>query len=346
MGFGNIFMSWRQPASMAKCLASLAKTSNPKKIRRLANRSDHEQVHLEAARRLQDGQWLSRLARKAVLVPVRLQAACLIGDQAALAAIALAEWEIQRGCAAVHHISNEILLRRIARAARQDAIRLAAALRLRNPRLLRQLARSVTDIQVRWKIALELDDPYQMADIAMFKPSSEYMDILRRKARRALSNHLNRHEVNQKSHALLCFMYSVPYPLFKLEAFVRLPLREVSPERLQYLAGIDLRYSPPLLLKLLILRIKASGWHVTQSQSKLDCTSCRGKGEFLLNCVAGDQEPVLGESFPCPDCKGAGRVPVTALTCSHESHRDVAFHLPVGSFHFQSLNDCHDLRGA
>lgn len=330
-----MFKTWWQPANMHKHLKALAKTRNPKKLRKWAIRSGNEQIQLAAAQQLQDREWLTRLAHKARLNSVRIEAARLIDDQPSLAAIALKEWGIERGCTAVRHISNELLLQRIARTARQDAVRLAAALRLKNRGLLRQLAHSVADVQVRWKIARVLDDPYQMADIAMFKPTSEYMDTLRRKARQSLLKYLNRQELNQRHRVLLSFMHSVPYPLFKLEAFMRLPLREVSPDQLHYLAGLDLRYMPPLLLKLVFVRIKACGWHVVQRRVALDCTGCQGEGELMLDCVVNDPIPLMGDIFPCPECHGTGRVPVTALTCSHETCKDVVFHLPADSFHLQ-----------
>ena len=190
--------------------------------------SDDEQIRLEAARRLNDGPLLQHLANSAAQESVRVEAAIEVDDQRCLTAIALKAWDIHLGQKAVRHIHNRLLLRRVARSALQDAIRLSAAFKIEDANLLRQVAQSSNHIDVRWQIAHYLKDPCMLIDIVMFKPGNIHLAPLRRMARRALMNQLDRCAQKQDSDALLAVIQSSANPTFKLEAFVRLPADRIT----------------------------------------------------------------------------------------------------------------------
>ncbi len=223
-------------------------------------------------------------------------------------------------CLAVDHIGNELLLQRVARSAKQDAIRLAAALKLKDEALLRRVARSSNHIDVHWKVAKSLDDPGLLAEIILFKPTNMHLEPLRRKARRALIDHLSRCKAEANNEGLVNAMKAVPHPSFKLEAFVRLDPSLISYETLKYLAAQDFRYIPKLLLNKMVHHIESAGWQVTPCRQHSPCGYCRSKGQLSLKYLSANDSWVDQDVFPCPDCNGKGSIPVQMIRCVKNEH--------------------------
>jgi hypothetical protein len=295
----------------------------------MATQSDDERIRLEAARRLNDVFLLQALAQAATQESVRLEAAIEVGDQPSLTAIALKAWDIHLGQKAVRHIHNKLLLHRVARSAQQDAIRLAAALKMEDTNLLRQVARSSKHIDVHWQIAHYLKDPCMLADIAMFKPGNMHLEPLRRMARRALMNQLDRCGQTQDHGALLAVIKSSANPTFKLEAFVRLTADRVTGSVLRQIAAQDLRYIPKDLLDTVITCTRAAGWRVELSVQHTACMFCRGTGQLALKCISANDTWGDYDVFACPDCRGQGNMPFRQAACTGPDGTRVALKLPV-----------------
>jgi hypothetical protein len=310
-------------------LQTVAKTSNVSKLRKIADQSADERIRLEAALRLNDAHLLKTLAASSAQVTVRLDAAIGVADQPCLTAIALAAWDVRQGQKAVEHIQNAMLLRRVARSAQQDAIRLAAALKLEDADLLRQVARSSTHIDVHWQVAQFLSDPCMLAEIAFFKPGNMRLEPLRRRARQALLAHLDQCRGRSDYQTLLTVINTVGNPVFKLEAFVRLPADAITRSLLGYIAAQDLRYIPSKLIEKTLEAIQAGGWRLTHSLEQVDCVFCRGKGELSLKCITANDTWTDFDVFPCPDCKGLGKTPYRQVLCSWMDDGQVELRLPV-----------------
>lgn len=310
---------WRH-GDKEKRLEAVLKITRRKTLRKIADESEDEHLRFEAARRLNDTDRISHLAHSASQESVRLDASILVNEQSNLVSIALNAWDIYLGRKAVKHIENELLLHRVARSAKQDAIRLAAALKLGDAATLRRVATSSNHIDVHWQVAKRLDDPGLLAEIILFKPSNMRLEPLRRKARRALIDHLNRCSTEGNNQGLIEAMRAVPHPSFKLEAFVRLDPAEITDIVLKYLTAQDFRYIPNLLLNKMIEHIQSAGWQVARFQRQSPCTYCRGKGQLSLKYLSANDSWVDQEVFSCPDCDGTGTVPIRMIHCTRDDH--------------------------
>jgi len=312
-------LNWIRPkwqhGDKDKRLEAVLKVKRPRTLRRIADHSEDERLRYEAARRLNDTERIKKMADTASQEMVRLDASIQIGEQSNLASIALNAWDIHVGRKAVDHIDNELLLQRVARSAKQDAIRLGAALKLKDERLLRRVAHSSNHIDVHWQVAKYLDDPGLFAEIIMFKPSNMHLEPLRRKARRALINHLSRCKDEANNEGLIKAMKSVPHPSIKLEAFVRLDPSHIDYKTLKYVAAQDFRYIPKMLLNKMIRHIESAGWHVTPSRHDAPCGYCRSKGQLALKYLSANDSWVDQDLFPCPDCNGKGSIPEQIIRC-------------------------------
>lgn len=329
VGFRSFFKTgWR---CSRRCVdeAAVAKTTSARKLRVMASRSKDERVRLAAARRLNDGRLIRRLALTATQDAVRLDAAIDVQNQSSLTAIALKAWDIHLGQKAVRHICSPLLLRRVASSAQQDAIRLEAALKLQDRTLLRRVARSSNHIDVRWQIAHYLKDPCMLADIAMFKPGNIHLEPLRRMARRALINQLDRCRQANDHGQLLEVIKSSVCPAFKLEAFVRLPAGRITRPVLEEIAGLDLRYIPAELRDDMINHIGAGGWQVKVTVEHSECNFCRGSGQLSLKCVTANDTWSDCDGLACPDCLGSGKIPFRQAVCAQPGNIPVAIMLPI-----------------
>ncbi len=313
-------LNWIRPkwqhGDKDKRLKAVLKVKRPRTLRKIADHSDDERLRFEAARRLNDADRIKKMAYNASQEVVRLEASILIDEQSNLASIALDAWDIHVGRKAVSHIKNELLLQRVARSAKQDAIRLAAALKLNDDTLLRRVAHSSNHIDVHWQVAKNLDDPGLLAEIIMFKPTNMHLEPLRRKARRALIDHLSNCEAEGNNEGLINAMKSVPHPSFKLEAFVRLDPSQINYKTLKYLAEQDFRYIPKILLNKMIRHIESAGWQVTPTRHHSPCGYCRSKGQLALKYLSANDSWVDQDIFPCPDCNGKGSIPVQMIRCT------------------------------
>lgn len=318
---------WRH-GDKTKRLEAVLKVKRLKTLRKIADQSEDERLRFEAARRLNDTERIRELALTASQETVRLDACILIDEQSNLASIALNAWDIHLGRKAVDHIGNELLLQRVARSAKQDAIRLTAALKLGDETLLRKVARSSNHIDVHWQVAKNLDDPGLLAEIILFKPTNMHLEPLRRKARRALIDHLSRCEAESNNAGLFKAMKSVPHPSFKLEAFVRLAPSHIDYQTLKYLAAQDFRYIPKVLLNKMIHHIETAGWQVYPSRHQSPCGYCRSKGQLSLKYLSANDSWVDQDIFPCPDCNGKGSIPVQLIRCT-QGDRSIQIQLPA-----------------
>lgn len=329
VGFRNFIKTgWRRCRHRAE-EAAVNGTTSTRKLRRLATRSDDEWIRLKAARRLNDPTLLQSLARTASQDAVRLEAAIDAQDQTSLTAIALKAWDIYLGQKAVRHIRNRLLLRRLAGSAQQDAIRLAAAFKLGDSDLLRRVARSSNHIDVHWQIAHYLKDPCMLADIAMFKPGNMHLEPLRRMARQAFLNQLDRCRQANDHGQLLEVINSTVIPAFKIEAFVRLPAEHITAALLKDIGGLDLRYLSGQLLDDMIAHIGAGGWQVDVTVEHAECVFCRGDGELSLKCITANDTWSDCDAFPCPDCRGSGEIPIRQAVCSRKDGIAARLKLPL-----------------
>ena len=303
-----------------KRLEAVRKVTRPKTLRKIADQSEDERLRFEAACRLNDTECIREIALSASQESVRLEASILIDEQSNLASIALNAWDIHLGRKGVDHIWNELLLQRVARSAKQDAIRLAAALKLGDEALLRRVASSSNHIDVHWQVAKSLDDPALLAEITMFKPTNMHLEPLRRKARRALIDHLSRCKADGNNEGLVKAMNAVPHPSFKLEAFVRLDPAYIRFNLLKYLATLDFRYIPKILLNKMIRRIESAGWQVSPCRHHSPCGYCRSKGQLSIKYLTASNNWVDQDMFPCPDCNGKGTIPVQLIRCTRNEH--------------------------
>lgn len=325
----NLFrLGWRR-RNHRDNLAAVSKVRSTRKLIKMATQSNDEWVRLEAAMRLNDSALIKALACSATQEPVRVKAAIEINDQTCLTSFALKAWNIHLGEEAIRHIHNPMLLRRLARSAKQDALRLAAALKLKDENLLRHVARSSNHVDVHWQVAHYLQDACMLAEIAAFKPGSMHLEPMRRKARRALMELLERFGQKKDHLALLDVIKSSTSPVFKLEAFVRLPSDQITPSVLAGIAGLDLRYIPRELLDSMINHIKAGGWQVDLSIQHTPCIFCRGTGQLALKYISTNDTWSDLDVFVCPDCKGLGKVPYRQTICTRPKGECVTLRLPV-----------------
>jgi hypothetical protein len=318
---------WRH-GDKKKRLEAVLKIARPKTLRKIVDESDDEHLRFEAARRLNDRQRIRKMAASASIETVRLEASILIGEQSFLASIALKAWNIQLGRRAIDHIENELLLRRVARSAKQDAIRLAAALKLGDDDLLRRVASSSNHIDVHWQVAKSLDDPVLLAEIILFKPSNMRLEPLRRQARRALIDHLNRCKAVGNDAGLLNALRTVPHPIFKMESFLRLDPVHVTYGALKYLAAQDIRYLPKKMVDHMIRLIESAGWQVTRYRQESPCDYCQSKGRLSLKYLSANDTWADQDYFPCPDCHGKGAIPVSLIRCTRKD-RSLQIQLPA-----------------
>lgn len=317
---------WRR-GDKKKRLEAVSKITRQKTLRKIADQSDDERLRFEAARRLNDTERIMELAHSASQESVRLDASILVQEESILVSIAINAWNISVGRKAVGHIVSDLLLHRVARSAKQDAIRLAAALKLGDADVLRRVATSSNHIDVHWQVAKILDDPALLAEIIVLKPANMRLEPLRRKARRALIDHLNRCRTSGNHQGLIKAMNAVPHPSLKLEAFVRLDPKKITYAHLKYLAAQDFRYIPKLLLEKMIQFIEAAGWQVAHSQHQSPCVYCQSKGKLSLKYLSANDHWVDQDVFACPDCDGQGTVPVRVLRCTNMD-RSLQIHLP------------------
>ncbi len=324
----NLFKPKWQQGDIDKRLSAVSKISSSKKLRKIADQSNDERLRFEAACRLNDRALIKLMAKSASQETIRLEASIRINDQSNMASIALNAWDIHLGQKAIKHIQNDYLLHRIARSAKQDAVQLAAALKLNDAQLLRQVARSSNHIDVHWQVAKHLDDPCMLADIILFKPANMRLEPLRRKARRALTDHLNRCRDKRDHEGLAAAIKAVPHPSFKIEAFVRLHPERITPGILVYMTQQDFRYIPIPLLNKMVDRITAGGWLVSSSLRQTPCDYCHSKGELSLRYLSSNEAWVANEKFPCPDCRGEGKVPQRRLTC-RKNGKTITLRLPA-----------------
>ncbi len=317
-------LNWIRPkwqrGDTKKRLEAVSKITRQRTLRKIADQSDDERLRFEAVRRLNDIEGIREIAFKASQETVRLDASILIDEQSNLASIALSAWDIHVGRKAVDHIDNELLLQRVARSAKQDAIRLAAALKLGDETLLRRVARSSNHIDVHWQVAKSLDDPGLLADIILFKPTNMHLEPLRRKARRALIDHLDRCKSEADNDRLINAIKVVPHPSLKIEAFVRLHPAHIDHQILKYLSMQDFRYIPKILLNKMIRHIESADWQVVPSRHHSPCGYCRSKGQLCLKYLSANDSWVDQDIFPCPDCNGKGSIPVQLIRCSRGGH--------------------------
>lgn len=324
----NLFKPAWQHSDANKRLRAVSKLTSRKKLRKIIDQSKDERLRFEAARRLDDTSLIKMIAYHAAQETVRLEASICINGQANLAAIALNAWDIYVGKRAVKFIDNRLLLHRVARSAKQDAIRLEAALKLGDSDLLRRVARSSNHIDVHWQVAKRLDDPYLLAEIIVFKPSNMRLEPLRRKARRALTEHLNRCQADNNHKALLAAMKAVPHVGLKIEAFVRLKPEQVTLPVLQYLSAQDFRYVPQELLDRMINSIQSGGWQVRPALQQVPCDYCQNKGVLSLKHISVNDAWVEQDVFPCPDCSGKGKLALQWAVC-YRKRETVKLQLPV-----------------
>ena len=328
MKLRNLFKPKWQYGSHSRRLKAVSRITNPKTLRKIIDHSNDERLCFEAASLLNDVQLIRRMARSAVQEVVRLKAAIYVKSQSDLTSIALNAWDIHVGQKAVAHIQNELLLRRVAHSAKQDAIRLAAALKVSDEQVLRKVARSSNHIDVHWQVAQRLDDPRLLAEVIMFKPANMRLEPLRRKARRTLTDHLNRCRERNDHRGLETAFTAVPHPAFKLEAFVRFQPDRITPSMLDHLATLDFRYIPRNLLDQMLDHIKRCGWQVSLSLSRTPCVYCTGKGELSLKYLSANNNWVDHDVFPCPDCQGQGSIPFRSVSCM-KGHQIIRLKLPV-----------------
>lgn len=329
MRFRNLFRSkWRRRHHRLN-VEAVTRITSTRKLRKIAVQSDDERIRFEAARRLNDDALLQALAHSATQESVRVEAAIEVDDQPSLTAMALKAWDIHLGQKAVRHIHNRLLLRRVARSAQQDAIRLAAALKIEDADLLRQVARSSNHVDVHWQIAHYLKDPCMLADIVMFKPGNLHLEPLRRMARRALMDQLDRCGQIQDHDALLAVIRSSANPTFKIEAFVRLPADHITTSVMGLLTARDLRYISRELLDAMITCIKAAGWQVSLSVQQATCAFCRGTGQLALKCISSNDTWGDYDVFACPDCRGFGKTPFRQAACTRPGEVQVLLTLPA-----------------
>jgi hypothetical protein len=327
--FRNLFRpKWRH-SNHDSDVAAIARIRSARKLRKMATQNADERIRLEAARRLGDGPLLQALAHSATQESVRVEAAIEVDNQPCLTAVALKTWEIQLGQKAVRHIHNRLLLRRVARSAQQDGIRLAAALKMEDADLLRQVAQSSNHFDVHWQIAHFLKDPCMLADIVMFKPGNVRLEPLRRMARRALMDQMDRCGQTQDFGPLLQVITSSANPTFKLEAFVRLPADHITGSLLEHIAAQDLRYIPGELLKKAIASIRAGGWQLELSVQHAVCVFCRGTGQLTLKSISANDTWSDYDVFACPDCRGLGKTPFRKAVCTRTAEARVVLKLPV-----------------
>lgn len=324
----NLFRPGWRHSDDSKRLKAVSKIKNRKTLRKIADQSKDERLRFEAACRLNDLPLIRKLSYSAPQESVRLKASIRADRQSNLTSIALNAWDIHIGQKAVDHIDNELLLHRIARSAKQDAVRLAAALKSGNTDLLRSVARSSTHIEVHWQVAQRLDDPQLFAEIILLKPANMHLEPLRRKARRALTDHLNRCQAKGDHHGLEMAMKLVPHPSFKLEAFVRLAPQRITFSVLRYLAAQDFRYIPKNLLNKMIDCIRIGDWQVRIALKQTACIYCLGKGELTLKYLSANDTWRDHDRFPCPDCNGKGKTPFRSVTCRKED-QSIQLKLPV-----------------
>ena len=316
----NLFKPKWQHGDINKRLGAVSKITSSKKLRKIVDQSKDERLRFKAACRLNDTALIKLMARSASQEAIRLEASIQVDGQSNLASIALNAWDIHLGQKAVKNIHNEYLLQRIARSAKQDAIRLAAALRLKNTDLLRQVACSSNHIDVYWQVAKHLDDPRMLAEVILFKPANMRLEPLRRKARRALTEHLNRCRDNNDHEGLVAALKAVPHPSFKIEALVRLLPEKITPAILRHMTHQDFRYIPNPLLDKMVHRITAAGWQTCPTLRQTPCDYCQSKGELSLRYLSSNDVWVANEKFPCPDCRGEGMRPLWLLTCRKQGN--------------------------
>lgn len=310
-------------------MTAMANTHDPNVLYRIATHSKDERLCLEAAHRLNDPTLLIRLARIASDVDIRFEAALLVCDQATLAAIALDAWQIEQGKMAVIHIDNALLLRRLARSANQEPIRLAAALKLKDPGLLKQIALSANDISLCWQVALHLDDPHLLAKVACTKQSNTRSADLCNKAHHAFLDHLDRCRHKSDHTALSTIIQGVPHTPFKIDAFLRLPPDKIPPELMTHLSQQDFQSTSNGKIQRMLLKIQQSGWRVRQSDHPVACRQCNGDGQISLRSMAAESSHMAHDRSTCTACDGLGQQLINVVTCTHDMHPEVTFHIPV-----------------
>ncbi len=309
-------------------LAAVDRITNPATLRKIARRSTDERLRLEAGKRLADLDVLRDLARWASDDTLRLEAALFARDESCLTAFALGSWSIAQGQIAVAHIRNPLLLRRVARSAKQDTVRLGAALKLDDPNLLRQVARSSTHIDVHWQVARRLNDLRMMADIAFYKPGNVKAAPIRREARRALIACLDRYRLHRDHAGLRAALQDCAHPMFKLEAFVRLPPGQVTLPMLLHLSSQEMRRIPRELLDRMLARIQQAGWQTRPSRQKAPCRHCQGSGALAYCSVSANATWRDNDGFPCPECEGEGQCHHRRVTCERDGSEIVTFRFP------------------
>jgi hypothetical protein len=247
--------------------------------------------------------------------------------QAGLTASAINEWDIRRGCETVGHITLPFLLRRIAGSARQDAIRMAAALRLNDPSVVHAVTLGVKDVALRWRAAQYLNDPLIMTDVAVYKPCDERFDHIRTQAYKALIQHLDRLHCEGLSDQLLAYLYAVEQTKFKMEAFVRLPEKQIQPAVLRHMAARNYCYISETTINSFFAKIQSSGWQITQSLHNMPCDHCLGRGQVVVNGSEADAGDPTSYIFACPECSASGKMAYRKITCACDAQPPVVFRL-------------------
>lgn len=248
--------------------------------------------------------------------------------QAVLTASAINEWDIRRGCLTVGHISLPFLLRRIAGSARQDAIRMAAALCLNDPAVVHAVTLGVKDVALRWCAAQYLSDPLMMTDVAAYKPCDERFDHIRTQAHKALIKHLDRLHCKGTSDQLLAYLFAVEQTNFKMEAFLRLPEKEIQPAVLRHMASRNYWCISETTINSFFAKIQSSGWQITQSLHDMPCDHCLGRGQVVMNGREADAgNPTTSYIFACPECGASGKLAYRKITCACNAQSPVVFRL-------------------
>lgn len=333
---------WRHADSRVR-LSAMAKIHDPKLLYRIATCSQDERLCLEAAHRLNDPTLLARLARNATSLDIRFEAALLIRDESTLVAIALEAWHITKGEMAVIHIDTALLLRRLARSANQDAIRLAAALKLNDISLLHQVVQSTNDIQIRWQVALHLDDPQLLAEVAIFKQNDFRLADLRRKARGAFKDYLNRRHGHMDVATIINIIKTVTHSSFKVDAFLKLPPHKITMELLSHLSRQDFQPVSHRSIQRMLEKIRCSDWIVQKNSQAVTCRQCNGTGKYAFKSMVAESSYLAHDILTCTECDGVGHKLIDIATCKHPHFSDVRFHLPLkepAGFHTRTtVND-------